>query len=210
MVVCDPRKHELIQEAVDDVEKQRQGVIAGEFSDRRMERIVQTLSQFLVTSRCVDDAPDANDSPLGDPARGGLGRQRFDQSPDFHELTNGRSRVPQIDGHGVGDSRSFRGRDDQTPPWTTSHLCDLVLLHDANRLAEESTSHSISLQELFFETPVLTHWPARSNDVLLDPVGELGRPLLRTLGGICRLRRYRGAATYQPIVAFEGSALRAE
>ncbi len=89
--------------------------------------------------------------------------------------------------------------DDEAPTGTTPGARHLLVLHQADRLAEDGTAHLVALEQLGLGPEYLADRPSEHHDVLDDAVGHLGRPLRARIGA--RPRHVAGCRPrHRPIV----------
>ena len=114
----------------------------------------------------------------------------LEDDPGLEDLVQPGVDPMQVEDDRVGHRAHGRLGDDQTAAGSTARAGDLLVLDEADRLAEDGPAHLVALEEVRLRAEHLAHRPAQGHDVLDDQVGHLGRPL--GIGLCARPRHCRG------------------
>jgi hypothetical protein len=138
---------------------------------------------------CPQHGSQPVDAGFVDPLRSNGGRQRLEDQPCVEQVGQAGAPVLEIDDDGAGGGTCVRLADQQSAARSAAHPGDLVVLHQADGLAQHRSAYAITLLQRVLRTQRFADGPAAADDVRLDAAGDRRSQCVRPAG--LRLRAHQ-------------------
>lgn len=173
------------RDPVEDLDEELQSGIAARRRDQGVERARVSVDVRLA----IDEGTEPRAVLLAEACRGERARQLLEQDARLEHLVQPGVDPVEVEDDRVDHRAHRRLRDHEPPARPPAGPCDLLVLEEADRLAEHGPAHPVALEQLGLRAQHLADRPAERHDVLDDAVGDPLGPLDRPRG---RRRRVDG------------------